>query len=77
MSFYERFNGWDSFIHLISGCLTPALALSMINILTGILCSSKTCHPDLSLFSCFFAKRCKPYMGVSRTFQRLLSEPTI
>ena len=32
MSFYERFNGWDSFIHLISGCLTPALALSMINI---------------------------------------------
>ncbi len=33
LSFYERFNGWDSFIHLISGCLTPALALSMINIL--------------------------------------------
>ena len=33
MSFYERFEGWDSFIHLVSGFITPALALSVINIL--------------------------------------------
>lgn len=35
LSFYNRYNGWDSFIHLISGFIMPALALSLINLING------------------------------------------
>lgn len=33
LSFYERFHGWDSFIHLASGFVIPVIALSVINFL--------------------------------------------
>lgn len=45
LSFYVRFNGWDSFIHLASGCLLPVLALSLINILNRDPLSVKTLKP--------------------------------
>jgi len=47
LSFYNRFDGWDSFIHLVSGLITPALAVSLINILNRNPLSLKTLSPGL------------------------------
>ncbi|NLU32572.1 MAG: hypothetical protein GXX04_08135 [Clostridiaceae bacterium] len=56
LSFYDRFDGWDSFIHLVSGFLTPALALSVISIFNRNSLFLKTLSPGFILvFMVFFA----------------------
>lgn len=56
LSFYDRYDGWDTFIHLLSGFITPALALSLINLLNGDPCTIRTLKPGFSfLFMALFA----------------------
>lgn len=56
LSFYDRYDGWDSFIHLISGFLTPALAMSFINILNRSPRTIQTLKPGFAfVFMLLFA----------------------
>lgn len=57
LSFFTRFDGWDSFVHLVSGFLTPVIGLSAINFLNRDPISIKKLSPVfifvfLVLFAC-------------------------
>lgn len=56
LSFYDRYNGWDGFIHLLSGFITPVLALSLINLLNGNPISIRMLKPGfIFVFMVLFA----------------------